>query len=202
MSLEVDQTAILQFDGNASLESLNLSSDTGISFTSRKNIIPVYISSESLLKDKFENCPSWHEPYIPREDIPAVRRTIYRNNKCFVSEFLPTVSVSNMRSLIPKINNLKDDLLERDISLALLSEVWEKGGKKKFKHAIEKMKELYGLGYISTPRQVAKRGGGCAIIVDLKKFSIEKINVTLPKSLEVVYGLVRPKCTDTRVKRS
>ena len=55
------------------------------------------------------------------------------------------------------------------------------------------MLELEGLKYISTPRASYKRGGGCAIVAYLPKFSLEKIDVTIPRSVEVVYGLLRPK---------
>ena len=83
--------------------------------------------------------PSWYEPYFPRQKSPPVRKTLYRNNKVFNSQFLPTVSVSNLRSLWPKINNFKNDFLEREVSLGLLSEIWQKKGNKKHKYEIEKM---------------------------------------------------------------
>ena len=94
-----------------------------------------------------------------------------------------------MRSLLPKINNYKMDLLERGIELSLLSEVWEAKGKKKFMSEASKMLENNGLKYISTPRAVNKRGGGCAIVANMTKFSLEKIEVPIPKNLEVVRGL-------------
>ena len=154
--------------------------------------IPVIVNNQFL--NPSGNAPPWFEVHMSRDNIPSVRKTIYRNSKLFVSEFLPTISVSNVRSLIPKINNFKTDVLERGISISLVSEIWEAGGKKKFKREIERMKELDGLGYISTPRSNNKRGGGCAIIADIQKYSLEKISVHLPKSLEIVYGLLRPKC--------
>ena len=52
---------------------------------------------------------------------------------------------------------------------------------------------MHGIKYISTPRPGAQRGGGAAIAVRQEKFSISKLNIPLPKSLEVVWGLVRPK---------
>ena len=93
----------------------------------------------------------------------------------FNSQFLPTVSVSNLRSLWPKINNFKNDFLEREVSLGLLSEIWQKKGNKKHKYEIEKMLEKEGLKYISTPRPSNKRGGGCAVVEYLPHFSLEKI---------------------------
>ena len=101
---------------------------------------------------------------------------------------------------MPKINNFKNDMLEREISLALLSEVWEKKGKKKHRFQIEKMLEQEGLKYISTPRPSCKRGGGCAIIAYLPDFSLEKIEVIIPSSVEVCYGLLRAKSANAKHK--
>ena len=116
-----------------------------------------------------------------------------------VGESLPIISVSNMRSLIPKISNYKNDLLERDISLSLLSEVWGKSSCKKHQFEIEKMLQIDGLKYISTPR-TTKRGGGAAIVVNLRKFSLEKIEVPIPNNLEVVWGLMRPKSASASIR--
>ena len=70
---------------------------------------------------------------------------------------------------------LANDILERKISLAILSEVWEKKGNKKHKFQIEKMLQEEGLKYISTPQSSSKRGGGCAIVAYLPYFSLEKL---------------------------
>ena len=103
-----------------------------------------------------------------------------------------------MRSLFPKLKNYKNDILKREIGLSLLSEVWEKKGKKKQKLEIEKMLQMDGLKYVSTPRPSSKRGGGCAIVADLSMFTLEKIDVTIPKSVEVTYGLLRTKNSDAK----
>ena len=103
-----------------------------------------------------------------------------------------------MRSLSPKINNFKTDVLEREISIALLSEVWEKAKSKKHQFQFEKMFQMSGLKYISTPRMF-KRGGGAAIVVDTSKFCIEKESIMIPNRLEVVWGIVRPKSLATGI---
>ena len=117
-----------------------------------------------------------------------VRKTIIRNNKLSEGQSLPKISVSNMRSLFPKVNGYKNDLIHREIGLSLLSEVWEKKGKKKHNSEIEKMLQMEGLKYISTPRPSSKRGGGCAIVTNLSEYTMEKIEVVIPKSVEVIYG--------------
>ena len=131
--------------------------------------------------------PAWFEKYDGNADRAPFSSniTIKRDHKVFVAEVLPKVSVSNMRSLLPKINNFKTDFLEREISIALLSEVWEKKKCKKQQYQFDKLFHLEGLKYISTPRTF-KRGGG--IIVYTSEFSYEKIDVIIPYKLEVVWG--------------
>ena len=54
---------------------------------------------------------------------------------------------------------------------------------------IEKMLEMSGLKYISSARPPNKKGvsyGGAAIVVNLEKFSLEKLKVSTPSNLEVV----------------
>ena len=71
--------------------------------------------------------PPWYDAHQRRPgDIRPLRQTVRRNDKPSVCNTLPVISVSNLRSLIPKINNFKNDMLEREISLVLISEVWEK----------------------------------------------------------------------------
>ena len=66
------------------------------------------------------------------------------------------------------------------------------------------MLELNGLQYISSPRPPNKSGvshGGAAIVVNLEKFTLEKLNILTPKNLEVVWGLLRPKNPSARFKK-
>ena len=55
------------------------------------------------------------------------------------------------------------------------------------------MFELKGVKYISTPRPGTQRGGGAAIAVRTENFTISKLNIQIPKSVEVVWGLLKPK---------
>ena len=71
---------------------------------------------------------------------------------------------------------------------------------KEHKLAIEKMLQMEGLKYISTPRPSSKRGGGCAIVANLSQFSLEKIDVSIPKSVEVTYGLLKTKNATAKYK--
>ena len=80
--------------------------------------------------------------------------------------------------------------------MAFLQEIWEPKENKEFNFQIEKMFEIEGLQYISKPRPPNARGrsyGGAAIVVNNKKFSCEKLDVLVPKNLEVVWGLLKPR---------
>ena len=109
---------------------------------------------------------------------------------------LPAVACYNMRSIFPKIRNVRADMLERGISVGFFSEVWEKAEKKSHKSEIENLLQSYGLKYISTARP---RGwGGAAIICNQQSFSLEKIDITIPHNLEVVWGLLRSKYEEAK----
>ena len=138
--------------------------------------------------------PTWYEEYNIKEQYrKPVRKTIKRDNRLQKSVLLPIIAVSNLRSLIPKIKNFARDVHECDISLALLTEVWQKSEKKKHIFEIDKLLHMEGLKYISTTRPSSKRGGGAAIVVNVKKFSLEKLDVFIPHNLEIIWGIMRPK---------
>ena len=147
--------------------------------------------------------PSWYEEYTPRVIDPrqskANLKTIRRDNRLMMTESLPILSVSNLRSLWPKLNSFKEDMKMRDISCAMLSEVWEKANCKKQQFELEKMLNMDGMKYISTPR-TTKRGGGAAIVAQLNTFTLDKIEVPNPNKVEVVFGLLRPKKTTCKIK--
>ena len=98
-----------------------------------------------------------------------------------------------MRALFPKIGNFSIDMQERESDISFLTEVWQKKENKKHQFKLEEMFELSNIKYISTPRPGAQRGGGAAIAVRQDKFSISKLNIPLPRAVEVVWGLLKPK---------
>ena len=207
---------ILQVDGNqscsvssdssyvSSVESFEMFYDTDSSFSDETSTASTFVEEEEqiipVILNTFQcstpNCPPppWYEGYIPniQKRVP-VRKTIRRDNRLNKSILLPIISVSNLRSLMPKIKNFAKDMHERCISLALLTEVWEKAQKKKHIFEIDKLLNMEGLKYISTARPSTKRGGGAAIVVNTKSFSLEKLDVLIPHNLEIVWGIMRPK---------
>ena len=96
-----------------------------------------------------------------------------------------------MRSLWPKIKNFATDLHEREADISFLCEVWEKCENKKHKKMLEEMLEMSNIKYISTPRPGVKRGGGAAIVVNGEKYSVSKLNIRIPKPLEVVWAILK-----------
>ena len=132
---------------------------------------------------------------------PPVRLRIRRENKCVQALSLPTILVYNMRSIWAKIHNFSDDMIERSADVSFLSEVWEKSECKKHKSKIEEMLEMKGISYISTPRPGVKRGGGAALALNPNRFSLSKLNISVPKPLEVVWGLLRPNEATGNIKK-
>ena len=112
---------------------------------------------------------------------------------------LPPIATYNMRSVFPKISNLKDDILERSLDCVFLVEIWQKKENKMHQYEIEKMLEMNGLKYISTVRPTG--WGGAAILVNQEKFSLEQLNISIPHNLEVIWGLLKVKAENAYYKK-
>ena len=92
-------------------------------------------------------------------------------------------------------------MMERGKSVSFVSEIWEQSESKEHAHEIETMLEMDGLRYISTSRPSKTKGGGAAIIVNLEKYSIEKLDIIIPNNLDVVWGLLKPKFGPCKYKK-
>ena len=137
---------------------------------------------------------------LENEKRNPVRKTIRRNNNTVLEDNLPTLACYNMRSLFPKIKNLAIDIIEREIGLACLNEIWEKNESKEHQNKLIELFEMDGLQYISNPRKV-KRGGGSAIIANVRFCNLEKLSIIPPRPLEVVWGIVKPKLIGSKFKK-
>ena len=133
---------IPQFDGTISSETASITSE--ISCTCCDSVadshssdcdsdfdlenvssIPVRISQRDHRQvSQLTNPPPWYEQYTARVINPTEsksnRKTIRRDNRLMMSQSLPILSVSNLRSLWPKLNNFKIDMAERSIGAAML----------------------------------------------------------------------------------
>ena len=144
--------------------------------------IPVYTSHRA-------SSPSWTN--LKRRE--KYYSTIKRSNKAVAALSLPTITVYNMRSIWSKLDSLATDMVERSADLSMLSEVWEKKENTLHQGKLEELLELKGIKYFSTPRPGTKRGGGAAFTAREDKFTVSKLNIDIPKPLEVVWGLLKPK---------
>ena len=78
-------------------------------------------------------------------------------------------------------------------TIPLLSEVWEKTENKLHQKRLEELFQMEEISYLSTACPGTKRGGGAAIAAESSKFFISKLNIDIPKPLEIVWSLLRPK---------
>ena len=139
----------------------------------------------------------------PQRDAPATFRRVHRNEKMMTSSTMPVFSVANTRSLLPKLYSFIEKIENEQIDICLISEVWEKTGNKNrhFQSKIEEIMEMKGYKYISCgARPCGKRGGGAAILANVNRFSLEKLEVSVPHNLEVQWGIARPKQVQPNAK--
>ena len=116
-----------QYDGNVSLDTSCSSCSPQSSFKSEHSesyqdpdleaacFIPVVITDRvSQYMTQCDSPPAWYDVYIPGAIDPRQsilnRKTIRRDNRLLLTEALPILSVSNLRSFWPKQNNFKEDL--------------------------------------------------------------------------------------------
>ena len=196
-------SGIPQFDGNCSIltSSSNQSSISPITNLSMENS---WFSQSAEFVPAQPNLVS-HSNYnsIPvitgfRPDrqapvrLPPARKVLRRESKCIQALSLPNILSYNMRSIWGKLNSLADDVKERAGEVIFLCEVWEKSESKKHREKLEELFEMQNIQYFSTPRPGVKRGGGAAIAIHSDKFQVSKLNISIPKPLEIVWGLLRP----------
>ena len=176
------ETLLGQYDGNVTFESVN---DLEILSDQNEQKIPTQVG--------FRPSKIIHERPL------RSRKRIVHDNKQIQALSLPTLTCYNMRSLFGKILSLSQDIIERESDLIFLTEVWEKAENKGHQQKLEAMLETKGIKYISTPRPGRKRGGGAALAVRLENFTISKLNISCPRSSEVVWGILRPKVPIGRI---
>ena len=179
-------SGIPQFDGNCSILS---------SSSSKSSMNSSAFNTFTLENSWFSQPPENSIPVItgfrpPRQIFdrpPPARRVVCRDNKCIQALSLPSIMSYNVRSIWGKLNNLADDIKEKSGQIVFLCEIWEKSQCKKHKQKIEELLEMKNIQYISTTRP------GAATHSD--KFLVSKLNINIPKPLEIVWALLRPGAT-------
>ena len=143
------------------------------------------------------SAPAWHEWHQPRPaGLPAVRQTVRRDNRLLAAAQLPSFSAPNCRSLGPRLRNFAEDMLTREVTVALCSETWEKTTSKKYQKEVERFLEMKGLWMVSNPRKY-RRGGGVCIVADLSKNTLQPIDKPNPYILEIDFALMKPIVLET-----
>ena len=135
---------------------------------------------------------------------PPPQQTGTKIDRLSAATCLPTVATYNVRSLLPKLKSLVTDVTERNIHCAFLQEIWTSEENKNHQLEAEKLLELHGLRYIATTRRPNSKGvshGGAAILVNLEKYSCQRIPLHIPQNLEIVWGLLQPKSQNAKFKK-
>jgi hypothetical protein len=63
------------------------------------------------------------------------------------------------------------------------------------------MFEMKGIHYVSTPRPGARRGGGTALACSQKKYTMVKLNVSIPRPLEACFALAKPRTPSGKINK-
>ena len=151
----------------------------------------------------FDNSQPFSFSHIEQLDGNVSINSGIKINRTVAALSLPIIATYNLRSMFPKINSLKTDIIERQVDIAFLQEIWEQTEDIYVQSEIEAMLELDGLDYVSNPRPKNVKGtsyGGVAIITNARNFISKKLDVIVPHDLEVCWSLVKPKNQNTKFR--
>ena len=135
---------------------------------------------------------------------PPPQQTGAKIDRLSAATCLPTVATYNVRSLLPKLESLVTDITERSIQCAFLQEIWTSEENKNHQLEAEKLLELRGLKYFATTRKPNSKGvshGGAAILINLEKYSCQRLPIYIPHNLEIVWALLQPKSQNAKFKK-
>ena len=82
---------------------------------------------------------------LSESESATLQQPVPKINKITCALNLPTVATYNCRSIFPKLGNLKNDLIEREIDVGFMVEIWEKSESKNHQMLIEQMLEIEGI---------------------------------------------------------
>ena len=97
------------------------------------------------------NDVSFHNSDIEKLDISDIEQldgniSIDLNNKrvnrAEAALGLPVITTNNLRSMIPKIKSLKADIIERNVDISFLQEIWEQSDSDNFKMKLKQCLSL------------------------------------------------------------
>ena len=155
---------------------------------SEKNTIPIIVTNRPTLE---------YQGQLKQKGSTLNNNNLIKINNNVIERtaaWLPTISVINARSLWPKLKTFADQFKETGTHVAMITEIWGKGSKKDL-YQITKLLEMKGIELLFNIRK-DQRGGGTAVAVCAEKFSISRVNVAIPKGIEVTIVKLKRKKTD------
>lgn len=171
-----EHNVIQQLDGNDSICSLNIDEEL--------NSIPVHYG----FRPPQVNCD---------DNNNTTLKTIKRDNRGYITVYLPVIAVYNHRSIWNKLQNFILEAKETNQGLTFHSEVWEMKEKKEHRKKIEEMMEMEGIKYVSTARP-GRRGGGNALTCNMEEFDMKEVQNNNFENHEVTFAIVRPKANEAK----
>ena len=147
------------------------------------NKIPVHISKYRIATQ-------------PIRRLPAVRKTVQRNNIVLQAVGLPTVMNLNPRSIYNKSEEFQLLLDQYDVDVVCMSESWERDSL-----SLGQLLKLDNYQILSNPKQRNFKGGKPAILVKTEKFNVQPLCpdiITVPVGVETVWALISPKAINSR----
>ena len=97
------------------------------------------------------NDVSFHNSDIEKLDISDIEQldgniSIDLNNKrvnrAEAAPGLPVITTNNLQSMMPKIKSLKADIIERNVDISFLQEIWEQSDSDNFKMKLKQCLSL------------------------------------------------------------
>lgn len=194
---------IPQYDGNETIGNNSYDSDVAVTDDTLPSNLGDDVEGDGNIEH--QSIPvlltSQRTKQTERMKRSQVLLNVVQSNTIAVSSSLPVIATSNLRSFKPRVNSVVEKIKNEDIDVLLVNEVWESAKNNHFQGEIKRIYEMEGLKYISCgARPSGKRGGGAGIIVNVKNFSLESLDVHVPNNLEVKWGLVRPKSQNEATK--
>ena len=123
----------------------------------------------------------------------------FRNKKVLQAMSLPLVSVLNARSLYNKVNNFKLFLSELGIEVAIVSETWERQDLSLKDLLMLKDYKIHSFRRAKINAS-SQPGGGCAIILNEKRFEKREVDISVPHGIEACWMVLKPKRRNDKIR--
>ena len=178
------QSHIVQVDGNASFES-----DISVATNGDSSDCSSYATEDEAFSDPI---PVSLSP-APDQQVTQGQPIRLEVNLNGQPSPLPLCLILNARSVFNKADNLIELLSRVGPDLTLISESWEREKKRLNTVLTGQFKS------VSYYRKGKSPGGGCAIIYNETRFSVNSLDIQVPNGVECVWALFTPKSSDLKM---